>query len=379
MLSATSADFARGDFSLSRSQRAVAAGLQSVWDVGGNAAFGPLFALLDRDASSSGAAYDRDLDQLSPGASVALGAQQPAETHNFLNAMLSCPQFQGQTALVKEGGCAWARVIGHAVSQRATDGIPGFTGNNVTYQLGGEAGIAPDWLVTGSLAVQTSTFSSSNATSQGNGQSGYGGVGVKWQPGPWLVALAVAGSYGSFSTERSIALAGFAGIATASPVIESVATRVRLARSFDQGEWYVRSYLDLDLIHTHAPAFNESGPAPIGLAVLAANQTTFVGAPAIEVGRRIDLADGKTLRPFVLAGVSFYSNSDWRVRASFAGAPSAASSFTTTIPEGQVIGRAGAGVQFLGFRNFDFRLQYDGEFGANRSSNGGYLTGAVRF
>jgi hypothetical protein len=36
-------------------------------------------------------------------------------------------------------------------------------------------------------------------------------------------------------------------------------------------------------------------------------------------------------------------------------------------------------VQLLGVGSLDLRLQYDGEFGANRTSNGGFLTVAWRF
>jgi len=92
-----------------------------------------------------------------------------------------------------------------------------------------------------------------------------------------------------------------------------------------------------------------------------------------------NLADGRTLRPFATAGLSYYSNSDWRVRSMFIGAPAGSGTFTTTIAEGHTIGRLGAGVQLLGVGNLDFRLQYDGEFFANRASNGGFLTAAWRF
>jgi uncharacterized protein with beta-barrel porin domain len=109
------------------------------------------------------------------------------------------------------------------------------------------------------------------------------------------------------------------------------------------------------------------------------DQTAFVATPAVEVGARVDLAEGRTLRPFATAGLSYYSNSDWRVRSMFIGAPSGSGTFTTTNAEGHTIGRLGAGIQLLGVGSLDLRLQYDGEFGANRASNGGLLTMAWRF
>ncbi len=216
-VAATSANFAPSSIALSRNEQAVASGLQSVWNAGGNAAFGPLFALLDNDAGSSGATYAHDLDQLSPGSSVAFGARQPAEAANFANLMLSCPQFSGAMAVVKEGDCAWVRIIGRVTTQRSVDGVPAFNVSNVTYQIGGQTAVATDLFVAGSLAFQSSTLNGKDGAT-GDGQSGYGGVALKWQPGAWLLAAAVTGSYGSFDTSRFIGMPGLLRhVATASP------------------------------------------------------------------------------------------------------------------------------------------------------------------
>jgi outer membrane autotransporter protein len=281
-------------------------------------------------------------------------------------------------AVVKEGDCAWIRIIGRVTTQRSVDGVPAFNVSNVTYQIGGQTAVATDLFVAGSLAFQSSTLNGKDGAT-GDGQSGYGGLALKWQPGAWLVAAAVTGSYGSFDTSRFIGLPGYSGTATASPSVYSIGARLRAGYEVSFQDWYVRPYVDLDLIHTHSPSYNESGPATVSLAFAAADQTAFVATPAAEVGARIDLAEGRTLRPFATAGVSYYSNSDWRVRSMFIGAPPGSGTFTTTIAEGHTIGRLGAGVQLLGVGSLDLRLQYDGEFGANRTSNGGFLTVAWRF
>jgi outer membrane autotransporter protein len=292
--------------------------------------------------------------------------------------LLSCPEFSGDTALVIEGRCVWARVIGQVTNQRAVEGIPGFNMSNITYQAGGQAEIAPDWFAAGALAFQTSNFNG-NDSSSGRGQSGYGGVTLKWQPGPWRVAFALSGSYGEFHTSRAVTVPGFAGLATASPVVDSIAARIRTAYNFVFADGYVRPYLDLDVIHARSPAYSESGLPTVSLTFATAHQTTFVGTPAIEIGQRIDLDRGMTLRPYAKAGVSLFSNSDWHVRSGFIGAPAGTASFTTTLSEGHAVGRVGAGVQLLGVGNLDFRLQYEGEFAANLVSHAGLLTAALRF
>jgi outer membrane autotransporter protein len=378
-VAATSANFAPSNAALTRSEQAAAAGLQSVWNAGGNAAFGTLFATLDGVAGSSPSTYARDLNQLSPRASVALAARQPAESENFTDALLSCPEFSNGTALVIEGRCVWGRVVGRVTSQSSVEGIPGFNISNVTYQAGGQAEIAPDWFAAGALAFQTSDLTGVNDSSTGRGRSGYGGVALKWQPDSWRIAFALGGSYGAFNTSRAITLPGFTGLATASPVVESIAARIRTAYNFVFGDGYLRPYLDLDVIHARSPAYNETGPATVSLSFATAGQTTFVGTPAIEIGQRIDLDGGKTLHPFAKVGISLFSNNDWQVRSGFIGAPAGTASFTTSVSEGHAVGRIGAGVQLLGVGHLDFRLQYEGQFAANTVSHAGLLTAAWRF
>jgi outer membrane autotransporter protein len=334
---------------------------------------------LDSLAAASPPVYAQELNQLSPRASVGLGARVPADTHDFTDALLSCPEFVDGSALVTDGRCIWGRFIGRFTSQHAADGIPGFDVNSYIYQVGGEAEVAPEWFADGALAFQTSNLESHNDSSTGTGNSGYGGAALKWQPGLWRLAFAVSGSYGRFNTSRDIVTPGFGGLATAAPAIYSIAARVRTAYNFVVADSYVRPYLDLDVIHTHAASFTETGPPSLSLFFANSGQTTFVATPAVELGRRIDLNDGMTLRPYVSAGISLFSNSDWQVQSGFVGGPSGAGLFTTTVSEGHAVGRVSAGVQLLGVANLDFRLRYAGEFAAGFVSHAGLLTAAWRF
>ncbi|MGH7060702.1 MAG: autotransporter outer membrane beta-barrel domain-containing protein, partial [Stellaceae bacterium] len=364
---------------LERSEQAVANGLQAVWEAGGNEVFGRFFAGLDSLAGASPPAYAQELNQLSPRASIGLGARVPADTHDFTDALLSCPEFADGTALVIDGRCVWGRFIGRFTSQAAADGIPGFDVNTYTYQVGGETEVAPDWFADGAVAFQNKNLESHNDSSTGTGNSGYAGAALKWQPGLWRLAFAVSGSYGRFDTSREIVTPGFGGLATGTPAIYSIGARVRAAYNFVGANGYVRPYLDLDLIHAHASAFTESGPPTLSLFFAGSGQTTFVATPAVEIGRRIDLNGGMTLRPFASAGISFFSNADWQVQSGFVGAPAGAGLFTTTISEGHAVGRVSAGIQLLGVANLDLRLRYEGEFAANVVSHAGLLTAAWRF
>lgn len=373
-----SADFAPASIPLNGAQSAVATGLQSVWNAGGNAGFGKLFAALSNAAAASTASYRQALDQLSPGASLALGARQGADAFGFANALLSCPDFAGTTAHVVETECGWARMVGrHTVNSGG--GVPGSTIGSTTLQIGGQHAIGDNLFLSGALAYQNSWLASANGSVSGSGQTGYAGGALKWQPGPWLVALSALGSYGSFQTSRSIALPGFGGIAKASPDQATVAARLRVAYNIWDDNWYVRPMVNLDLIHSRVPGYVESGPEIVRLRYATATQTGFVGTPALEVGRRFNLEDGAMLRAYGSLGVSLLSNPSWETQSWFVGAPAGAAGFTTRVEGDRAVGRITLGLQLLTMNQLDLRAQYDGDLAENSRSHAGSLTFALRF
>ncbi len=376
---ATGADFAPAGMGLSAAQSAVATGLQSVWDAGGNATFGQIFAGLAAAADAGGSAYPRALDQLSPGATLALGARQSGEAHAFTNALLSCPDFAGTTAHVVETNCTWIRMIGRHTVNDGGGGVRGSTLNTMTWQIGGQQAIAPDLFLAGSLAFQTGWIGGNDSVVTGSGQSGFGGLALKWQPGSWLVAASVMGSYGSYRMSRVVALPGLGGVAKSNPDQSSVAGRLRVAYNVWDDAWYLRPMVSLDIVHARAPGYQESGPAAVSLAYATASQTGVIATPAIEVGRRFDLGEGTTLRAYASLGMSFLSNPSWQVRTAFLGAPPGSGSFTTNLPGDRVLGRVTVGSQLLTADAFDLRAQYDGDYGGSMRSHAGTLTLAWRF
>ena len=159
LLSATSANFAPAGFNLAQSQLEIASHLQDIWNHGASPALGALFALLGNTADVSPAAYSAQLRQLSPDAAFAPGARGLAAATSFANNTLSCPQFEGTTAMLVEGRCAWMRVTGRATSQDSGNGITSYNLNRVTWQIGGQTEFAPGWFIGGSLAYEDSRLS----------------------------------------------------------------------------------------------------------------------------------------------------------------------------------------------------------------------------
>ena len=127
-----------------------------------------------------------------------------------------------------------------------------------------------------------------------------------------------------------------------------------------QGTWYLKPLVDLNVTYVDMDGFTERGGAA-ALRFSSADETVFSATPALEVGTQ--MAFGQTLvRPYVRGGVSFYTDDDFPLRASFAGA-SGVSPFTTTGEIDDVVGNVSAGVTLLGLGKGTLTLNYDGRFG----------------
>ena len=379
-LEATSANFNPPGFALASSRAAVASHLQAIWDRGGSATLGPLFAFLGTVADQGGsAAYSAQLRQLSPDSGFAPGARGLANTHAFSNNAMSCPQFAGTTAMLTEGQCGWMRVTGRSAGQDSRNGITNYNYSTVTWQIGGQYEIAPNWFLGGSMAYETSSLSTSDRLTTGKGQAGYGALVLKYQTGPWLFAAAALGAAGQFDSSRTITLPGYGGVAKGNPDTANIGTVLRATYTIGREEFYLRHNLTLSAIHTRTGAYQETGGGSLNLAVNAASQTTLMATPMLELGGRIGMGDDMVLRPYVAVGVSFLSNNSWKQSGRLMAAPPGTSEFATSIPVDPIAGRVSTGVQLYTGRLVDFRLQYDGDFSATTTAHAGSLVASLRF
>jgi hypothetical protein len=379
LVTALDADFTPEEFDLSEHAQAAAAALQEVWDAGGTDEFGAFFPALGAKADAAEALYEEALHALTPRTALDIGVQQWANLQSFADGLLNCPEFAGDGALVIEGECVYARVVGRHSHLQENDGVPGSHANSVLVQGGGQLQIAPDWFLLGSLGYQYSHLEGDGGGATATGNSGYAGVALKWQSGPWLAAAGVSGGYGSFDLERDTDVGGALESSHATQQLWNAGLKLRGAYTFASDPWYVRPSVDLDLIYTHQPAFREEGSEPVNLEYEDASQTTVIGTPAVEFGRRFDLGEDATLRAYLQGGVSVLSDDEWTIDARFRGAPDGLGDFSTSVESGNVVGRVNAGVQLLEAGGLDLRLRYEGSFSGDWTSHAGVLTGALHF
>jgi outer membrane autotransporter protein len=278
-----------------------------------------------------------------------------------------------------EGQCDWMRITGRATNQSNNNGLTNFKLDSTTWQIGGQAAIAPGWFLGGSLAYENSWLSSADGVTSGNGQAGYGAVTLKYQTGPWLFSAAAFGGAGQFNTSRIISLPGFASVAKGNPDMSNVGFLLRAAYTTGSEKFYLRPNVTLSTVHVRTGAYTEGGAGPLSLAVNSAAQNDAILTPMVEVGGRVALGSGMLLRPYVSAGLSVQTDGSWTQSGHLVSAPAGAAGFTTSVPMGHVFGRVAAGAQLYSDGPLSLRLQYDGEFSGIVTSHAGSLIGSLRF
>jgi hypothetical protein len=376
---AANADFTPASYNLNRNVAAVAGHLQAAWDAGG-ASLGPLFALLGNTADAGGeGAYSAALRQISPHAAFAPGARLAAGGRAFANAAMSCPQFDGTTAMLTEGECVWAGLTGRTAGQSAADGLSSFRLNSTTWQAGGQRSLGGGWFLGGSIAYENSRLSTTDGLNSGRGQAGYAAVTTKYQTGPWLFAGAVFGGGGEFNSTRTITLPGFGAIARGSPSLTQAGAMLRGTYTLGGEALYLRPSMTLSLVHARSGAYRESGAGLLNLDVSAANSTVAALTPALEVGGRAVLSNGVVMRLYTSAGVSWLSQGRWTQESRMVSSAAEAGRFSTVVRTDQVVARVAAGVQVFATDRLELRLQYEGEYSANLTGHGGSLALAYRF
>jgi len=376
-VAATSADFT--PTSLLGPHGSVGGHIQAAWDAGGNAELAPLFALLGNLADQGPAVYAAALRQIAPDTTFAPGARAASGAQGFANATLSCPRFEGTTAMLVEGDCAWLRVTGRRTSQDSGGGAARFQLDSTVWQIGGQKEIGQGWFLGGSLAYETSWLSTPDKSSTGKGQGGHGGVAVKYQTGPWLFAASAFAGAGSFSTSRVITLPGFGSVAKGDPDTMQAGLLLRAAYTIGRESFYLRPSLSLTTAYVHSGSYRENGAGTLNLAVDSASQTSVIVNPMLEIGGRVALDQDMVLRPFLAVGLDLNSASSWTQTARLISAPAGSGSFTTRVPIDRVMGRVTAGAQLYTGRDVDLRLQYDGAYGGTVISHGGSVVISARF
>jgi hypothetical protein len=362
---------------LTREESGLATHLQRIWDGEDPGALAHGFAALSTIADQP--TYAAALDSLISRQVAAIATARFDASRAFVANMNSCPVFLGDGLVLEETNCAWARLIGGEVDRNASESSVGFTASTTTLQLGGQYETWDDIFIVGSLAYETGSVDGASASSSADGNVFLGGVGLKYQSGPLLASAIVDFGRGDFDSTRLISIGGETFAAYGSPTASNVGVHGRLSYEFPFERFYLRPSLDLNASYIRMDGYDESGAGDFDLSVDGVDGWSYAATPMMEIGTRIDLDNGATLRPFLGVGATFTSGTDWVETSRFSSAPASAGDFTSRIENPDLLGVVKAGIEVMASRNFDATLQYNGAFGSDLSANSGAFKLTWRF
>jgi len=361
---------------LNANQASYASHLQSTWNAGGTAPLGTVYANFFNQPTA--AAYKAAINAASPALLAAGPLSRIASARTALGAVLSCPYFSDSGTLMGQGDCTWARIDAGTTSYTPNDGTA-YSLDTLTYRIGGQKEVAPGWFVGASAAYNLGWYDSGTGMASTNGQGGDVSASLKRQIGPWLISGAVHAGYSSFDASRQSVPGSSTYLSECGYDVWTVGGRLRLEYEMAFETWYLKPYGQLDMVYANVPAFSESGASPYNLNMAQADSFTLAFGPHLEIGGRLNLDGGATLRPFASVGATFFSNGSWGVVASLQDAPASVGTFQTVGNLPDVVADLGVGLQLSLKSGLDLRLNYEAEVGTDYLAQTGSARLSYRF
>ena len=367
VLSINGTHFGSAYGSLTSTQQSVGAHLDRIYASG---AVGYTEVLADLDALSAqengAAAYAAGLSSLTPGSALAAAATQAMFAQSRLASALGCRT--GSFGLTDtEATCGWADIGGLTFDQ---NGESGYDGNQFVVSGGARAMLDSEWKLGVALGYEHSSYSADGGDSSADGDGGYVALALGRNVGGFELGVALTGSYGTYDLERSV-------VGTSTPVtaegdtdIARFGARLHASRVYGDASGYVRPALDLDVVHTRASGYTETGAGAYNLQVQDQSETILIATPSVEVGQVTTVGNGMTLAMFASAGLSLSNADEWTSVARLDMASASAGSFTASVPVADQLGRVSVGVSLARSETFEARLEYAGSFGDDFTSHG---------
>lgn len=361
---------------LNRNQTAIGNNLNQVLGAGGGT-LGPVFGGLFNVFTLN--AYADALDQLSPEIYADTEIAALYSAFDFSDNLLSCHVNGAETAAINsEGQCLWVGGKGGFIDGENTFQDLGFDETAAQFAGGAQFALNPVWRLGFGAGYQASTLQT-DTLAESEGDQLQGGVALKYNPGALLLAGVLSGGHGWYDTTRPMAFGGFAETARADHEIDILQGRLHASYVLGNPGLYYKPMLDAAVTEVTLDDVRETGAGGASLLVRGDNHTVFSLSPALEVGTEWWFANGTLVRPFLRGGLTWYSEDDVTVSASFLGAPSGVAPFAIAAATDEVQADVAAGIEMIDTEDSALRIFYDGQFGDRLAVHAGGIKASVRF
>ena len=375
-LAITGINFLAPGANLNPNQTNLANNLNAILGAGGGTV-GPVLSALLNGVQGIPAYLDA-LDQLIPEAYLNTETAGLFAAEEFNNNLLSCPQAgEGYTA-VSQGQCMWVRYDGRWGDRDGTSQNIGYEEDAHGISGGGQVAVAPNWFVGVAAAYEDSDLDTDANASADTDRYMLGGV-IKYQSGPVLMALGGSLGTGDVDMARRIAIGGFNATARSSFDVDHVGATFHAAYLMDRSSWYAKPFVDVNVTHIDRDSVREAGAGAANLSIAGSDETYVSVTPALELGTTIDRGDGRAIRPYVRAGVTFYGDTDQSLTGSFVGAPAGVGGFTTRSEFDDIFADIEAGLTLFHGDQHTVSAGYEGRFSDDTNVHGIFVKGTRTF
>ena len=229
----------------------------------------------------------------------------------FSNSLLSCKVNGTDTAsIIREGQCLWAGASARFLNSGTTNDQIGFDETAGLFTAGAQVALDDVWRLGVAAGYQSSSMQTATGA-QSEGSLAQGGVSLKYNPGPLLIAGALTGGGASYDTTRPMAFGGFTGVAEGNQDLGIFSAAFRAAYVFGSPSLFFKPILDASLTHLELSGFTESGGNGAALSIDGGGHTVFSLAPMLEAGTEWWLGNGTLVRPLIRAGAVWYDGADF--------------------------------------------------------------------
>jgi uncharacterized protein with beta-barrel porin domain len=316
---------------------------------------------------STGSQYMQVLQALAPQAHT-VQLQNLLNTAPFaLGSSIDCPSELSSKLLQLDSGCVWVRGAGTWANQSAQNGDPASSLNGASTWLGGQRKLAPGWFLGGAFGYGQSWADAGNSSGSfsSNGDVYSGSLTLRHVHKAWSFSGSLAFASGDFQNNRSYVLPAAGSLPGSSGTYRSrvspwlIGGRLRAAYTIPLNTFFLRPYLDVDLLHAEMPGFVEYGTSGLPLSFSTSQKTALLLSPMLEFGGQQQLDASTTLRLYLGLGLSVRPDFNWAINTNFRNAYSGNGSYQLFGHGPDVVGRLNLGLQVLKTDGFELRLDYD--------------------
>ncbi|AWB35192.1 hypothetical protein DBV39_17255 [Orrella marina] len=376
-LSATvDADFALGGRYLTSQQGAKAGYLQSVWDAGG-ANLASVFGYLHQFQAGDYSDYQSVLQRIAGGVLNSQTIELKTTFATCLTDSLSCPLMTGQGWRLRQTGCSWGRLTGNIVEQSSNTSNTGYHVTAGGIRLGAQKPFGNQWTAGVTIGYGNNYMTSDGFSS--NGQFFDMSASLQKQVDDWTFGASFGFAQGWLQNNRSLSLPSngpaqsISGLYTSRSRITMAGLKLRAAYTHDQGHYYLKPYVDLDLVYASQSGYSESGGI-LALKAESGSQFNVAVTPMLELGTDLAVDGKRRIKGFVSVGASFLPNNQVTTHMSLGNLATNVGTYGVSTDGPTVLGHLNLGLQAYESDNLEVRAQYglqvgDGYWSQSLSAN----------